>query len=357
MKRIRDAVKEKYITVGDEYLQLLDTPEMQNLRYVSQLGVVETVYPSATHSRFAHSLGVFDTVKRFIESLNIEDETVKRQLKLAGLLHDVGHGAFSHNIEVAEGVPHHETKSAEIIREFNERGLIRDEDVDPVIEFIQGEREPNIIAGDIDADRIDYLERDSHYTGISHGSIDADTIIQNARLENGEVVFDRIAVESIENLFLARKNMYRSVYFHPTVVCAEKMLSTAVEESLLTGDSTYMKNDRELHSKLINDSSEVTRELYNRVVNRNLYKEYENFHLPDEQDEFEVCKTQLEQSDLEWYEWFVVEHKPTTSNITINIDLDGDLVQYTDISSVDQNVLSDSYLPDVRIFITPEYTD
>jgi HD superfamily phosphohydrolase len=151
--------------------------------------------------------------------------------------------------------------------------------------------------------------------------------------------------------------MYRSVYFHPTVVCAEKMLSTAVEESSLDGDSTHMKNDRELHSKLITDSSEVTRDLYNRVVNRNLYKEYKNFHLPDEQDEFEACKTQLEQSDLEWYEWFVVEHKPTTSNITINIDLDGDLVQYTDISSVDQNVLADSYLPDVRIFIIPDYLD
>lgn len=350
MKRIRDAVKDKYIEISDEYLKLLDTAEMQNLRYVSQLGVVETVYPSATHSRFAHSIGVFDTVKRFIESLNIEEESLQRQLKIAGLLHDVGHGAFSHNIEVAEGVPNHEIKSAEIIRKFNERGLIRDEDVEPVIDFIQGERQPNIIAGDIDADRIDYLVRDSHYTGISHGSVDVDTIIQNARLEDGEVVFDKIAVESIENLFLARKNMYRSVYFHPTVVCAEKMLSTAVEESSLDGESTHMKNDRELHSKLLTDSSEVTQKLYSKVVNRELYKEYDNFNLPDDTQEFKACKKQLEQSGLEWYEWFVVEHKPTTPNIDIKIDLNGDLVQYTDISSVDQNVLSDSYLPDVRIF-------
>jgi HD superfamily phosphohydrolase len=357
MKRIRDPVKEKYIEIEDEYIDLLDTQEMQNLRYISQLGVVEKVYPSATHSRFAHSIGVFDTVKQFIKSLHIEDEAVQRQLKIAGLLHDVGHGAFSHNIEAAEGVPNHETKSIEIIQEFNTRGLIRDEDVEPVIEYIQGNRQPNIIANDIDADRIDYLQRDSHYTGISHGSIDADTIIQTASLSNGEIVFDKTAVEAIENLFLARKNMYQSVYFHPTVVCAEIMLATAIEESSLDPESIHTMNDRELHSKLITDSSLITQKLYNKLVNRQLYKEYDAFTLPEEKQELKNCKQQLESSNMEWYDWFIIQQKPTTSPTDIQIDIGNELVQYTNSSSIDPTIISNSYLPDVRIFINPDCLD
>ena len=348
MNRIRDTVRDKYIEVGDDMMELLETPEFQSLRYVSQLGVVSLVYPSANHTRFEHSLGVFDTVKRFIDSLDITDENLQRQLKIAGLLHDVGHGGYSHNIEGVDGAPNHEESTKKIIQDFNERGLIRDMDVIPVIEFVAGEREPNIIAGEIDADRIDYLTRDAYYTGINHG-IDADTIIQNAHILDEQIIYDVTAVEAIENLLVARKNMYRSVYYHPKILCAEQMLITAINNSSINPQSLHQYNDRTLHTRLLNDDNSVTVELYKRLVNRNLYKEYRACS----SGEHDSIIKQLLNSELEEHEWVVSEQKELFSDIDIMINNNDEIVKFTELSPVTQELLTTNYLSDNRIFTAP----
>lgn len=224
---------------GDRLLlDLINTREMQRLRRVKQMGVSEQVFPGADHSRFAHSLGVLHTARLFLDQLARwgppppEDERIC--VLCAALLHDVGHGPFSHVFELVTGHPH-EGYTRQIIRdpstEVHARLHAFDRTLpDRLAQFFDDDAEggylARIVSGQLDADRCDYLLRDSHATGTNYGSFDLTWMLAQLRPDPAGRRFylTRKGLAAAETYLFARYHMYRTVYFHKTSRAAEVML-------------------------------------------------------------------------------------------------------------------------------------
>ncbi|MFC7058580.1 HD domain-containing protein [Halovenus salina] len=280
MKNIRDPLY-GFITVNEMELDVISTPAVQRLRRVAHLGLSDAVYPSATHSRFEHSLGVMHLAGELAESLSFSEETVQAY-RLAGLLHDVGHPPFSHALEavIEERLGfEHERQSERIIRELDE---LYAPDAEFIIDIIHGNTAYDIVAGDIDADRLDYLQRDSQRTGFRNSSVDVQTIIKFAQAHDDRIVFDKKAVQAIEDMFSARLRLLKTVAGHHATRIAEAMLRQAVNDFLdtssYTAEDVLSWDDYQLHTRLLEyegyDSlpKNTNGGLYTRIANRNLYK-------------------------------------------------------------------------------------
>ncbi|MCK5548707.1 MAG: HD domain-containing protein [Thermoplasmata archaeon] len=252
-KIINDAV---YGTIRIEgvILELMETLELQRLNAIRQLGLTYLVFPGANHSRIEHSLGAYHTAHRIAKTIGLEDKD-RDIVCCAALLHDVGHGPFSHTLEVVIneilGVDHMEFTERIIMgeddnvsgderKEFSELKRIPDvleaHGISPkdVASLIRG-RESHLgdmVHGAMDVDQLDYLIRDSHYTGVAHGIIDIDRLIETTAVFKDQLVVDRKGLAAIEGLLVARALMYSSVYFHKTVRIAEMMMARAVEASV-----------------------------------------------------------------------------------------------------------------------------
>lgn len=276
---IKDAIH-GYIEFNKLEMKLLDTNVMQRLRDIKQLGFANLVYPSATHTRFEHSLGTFEVAKKFCDSLELNNDKAKK-IKIAGLLHDIGHGPFSHTseeiIEDRTGESHEATtvkkiKNTQIKDILAENGYRPEE----ITELITGQNKlSDIISGKIDADRIDYLQRDAHYTGVAHGTIESDTIIRSATMREGDLVFEKKGLLSLESLLVARYLMIPTIMIHHTSEIAEKMLQEAIKLALehdLDIEHLKLMKDRELISYLKDSELKSVRDLIQKVENRNLYK-------------------------------------------------------------------------------------
>ncbi len=267
---IQDALH-GYIQLEDEEESVVDRPEMQRLRRIQQLGLSSLVYPSATHTRFQHSLGVMHTAGKFADSLGINGDR-RKELRIAGLLHDSGHGPFSHASEVVaekNGFSHEEL-SCKVVDSLEDELLV---EAGRVKKIINGELEiGRVVAGDIDADRMDYLQRDSHATGVEYGQVDAATIIRLAEIDSRRLVFDYKGVQALESLLTARFHMLKSVYLHNACKIAEKMLERALENYVEDKNVEKMMkmDDYEAHVALKDFESDSG--LYSKVSNRRLYK-------------------------------------------------------------------------------------
>ncbi len=271
MTPIRDSLH-GYIELNKEEKRILDTAEMQRLRRIRQLGLSSLVYPSATHTRFQHSLGVMYLAGEFAESLEVNDER-RRELRLAGLLHDSGHGPFSHASEMLaerEGFSHEEL-SCEVAERLED---YYSADTDRIKKIIKGELEiGQVVAGDIDSDRMDYLLRDAHSSGLEHGNIDTETIIRLAQIDSRRLVFNHKAVQALESLFTARFHMIKSLYKHHASAIAEKMLQRSLKDFLNDNsiDRLMRMDDYEAHCQLLKSEGSSKR-IYERITNRKLYK-------------------------------------------------------------------------------------
>jgi HD superfamily phosphohydrolase len=280
VKNIRDPLY-GFITVNEMELDVISAPEVQRLRRVAHLGLSDAVYPSATHSRFEHSLGVMHLAGKLAESLSLPEET-RQAYRLAGLLHDVGHSPFSHALEevIEDRLGfEHERQSERIIRKLDE---LYAPDAEFVIDIIHGNTEYDIVAGDIDADRLDYLQRDSQRTGFRNSSVDVQTIVKFAQAHDDRIVFDKKAVQAIEDMFSARLRLMKTVAGHHATRIAEAMLRQAVDDFLdrtsYTAEDVLSWDDYQLHTRLLeyegNDTLPERTDggLYTRIANRNLYK-------------------------------------------------------------------------------------
>ncbi len=316
-----------YIELNSEEAAIVDRPEMQRLRRIQQLGLSSLVYPSATHTRFQHSLGVMHTAGKFADNLGINGER-KKELRLAGLLHDSGHGPFSHASEVVaerKGLSH-EDLSCKMIEKMEDRFSA---DTDRVKKIIKGDLEiGRVVAGDVDADRIDYLQRDAHATGVEYGNIDADTIIRMAQMDSRRVVFKEKAVPALESLLTARFHMMKSVYLHNTCVIAEKMLERALENYVREYNvETMMKmDDYEAHNKL--RDFEDGEGLYTKVSDRRLYKQA--LRLDQDSLTREKLEKFSDKSEKEFEEKIAAEAGLETEKVIVNLpmtpkDLDFDI--------------------------------
>lgn len=234
-KRVfRDAIHD-YIHVDHLIIwRLINSQEVQRLRRVKQLGGTYQVFQSAEHSRFVHSLGVYQVVRRMLETECLDDvlsDYDKLCVMCAGLLHDIGHGPFSHSFEgVFQG--NHEDMTVRIILEESEVHDILasvDESLPQDVASIIQHTHPNqiliqMVSSQLDADRMDYLLRDSYMTGTTYGKFDMSRILRTMRICDGKIVYKESGVQAIENYILARYHMYWQVYYHPTSRSYEQLL-------------------------------------------------------------------------------------------------------------------------------------
>lgn len=217
------------------FWQLINTREIQRLRRIKQLGGTFQVYQSAEHSRFTHSLGVYEIVRRMIEETEIKQYLSDYDMATvlcAGLCHDLGHGPYSHSFEQVFQT-HHETITVDIIlgdTEVNQVLTRYHPDLPKDVAKVIEKKHPNkvlvqMVSSQIDADRMDYLLRDSYFSGTTYGQFDLARILRTLRLVDHQIVYKNSGVQAIENYILARYHMYWQVYYHPTARSFEQLLS------------------------------------------------------------------------------------------------------------------------------------
>lgn len=220
-------------------LEIIAHPWFQRLRYVKQLGVTDVVYPGAVHTRFQHALGSMHLMSRALALLaekGIPISAGEREASLmAILLHDLGHGPYSHALE--EEILHeagHESVSYLLIQELNKQFAGELELATRI--FRNSYERPffhQLISSQLDIDRLDYLARDSFYTGVQEGKIGLDRILMQMNIVDEKLVIDEKGIYSIENFLTARRLMYWQVYLHKTAVSAERMLINVVRRARL----------------------------------------------------------------------------------------------------------------------------
>ncbi|MBC7080747.1 MAG: HD domain-containing protein [Thermoplasmatales archaeon] len=274
VKFIRDSLYGN-IKVSGAILELLETPELQRLHGIKQLGFTYLVYPGANHTRLEHSLGTSFIASKICEALDIKNEGIV----VASLLHDVGHGPFSHTLEAIlheRTGKNHVDIGKEIILGKISNGVaeVLDKhgiDKEEIVKILDGKKgyHSEIIHGPLDADQIDYLMRDAYYTGVAYGVIDSDRLIQTMKLYDGKIVFEKKGISALESLLVARALMYSSVYLHKTVRIAELMLVKAIKKA---SDFNFsLLTDCELIEKLKSEG-EFQRDIVNRLKYRKLFK-------------------------------------------------------------------------------------
>mgnify|MGYP003692813905 CR=1 FL=1 len=230
LKIINDPVH-GFIKIPHEILfDIIEHPFFQRLRRISQTGLLNLIFPGATHTRFHHAIGAMHLMFTAIETLKLKGVSISKEEEksalLAILLHDVGHGPFSHALEsMFMDDWHHERLSLLLMNKLNEEFS---GELTTAIEMFQGKYHRKffnqLISSQLDVDRLDYLKRDSFYTGVSEGNINTQRIISMMNVSNDELVVDAKGVYSIENYLTARMFMYWQVYYHKTAALSEYML-------------------------------------------------------------------------------------------------------------------------------------
>ncbi len=222
---------------GDFVFDLIQHPWIQRLRNIKQLGLTSYVFPGATHSRFQHCLGALHLMDMALQTLKSKGVSISAEEEeaafIAILLHDIGHGPFSHALEesIIRGITHEELSLLLMQRlnmEFGGR-------LDLAIEIFTGSYERKffheLIAGQADVDRLDYLRRDSFYTGVIEGSVGSDRIIRMLNVADERLVIEEKGIYSLEKLLIARRLMYWQVYMHKTVISSENLLVNTLKRA------------------------------------------------------------------------------------------------------------------------------
>lgn len=290
---------------------IIEHPSFQRLRRVSQMGFSNLVYPGANHTRFHHALGCLHLMQKAINVLRVKGINISKEeenaLCIAILLHDIGHGPFSHALEhsIVTGITHEEI-SLKYMKQLNKEFEGK---LDLAIEIFTGKYHrlflQQLISSQLDIDRLDYLKRDSFYTGVAEGNISSDRLIAMMNVVDDELVIEKKGIYSVEKFLIARRLMYWQVYLHKTSLGAEYMLvkvlkrakelaeknidlfcSSSLHHFLYnkTNQDNFDTSTLDLFSKLddydllsaikewTNHSDKIISNLSNMIVNRNLLK-------------------------------------------------------------------------------------
>lgn len=237
LKIINDPVH-GFVKIPYEILfDVIEHRYFQRLRRISQTGLLNLIFPGATHTRFHHAIGAMHLMFTALETLKLKgvkiSEDEEKSAMLAILLHDIGHGPFSHALEsMLMDNWHHEKLSLLLMEKLNEEF---NHQLSTAIEMFRGKYHRKffnqLISSQLDVDRLDYLKRDSFYTGVSEGNINTQRIISMMNVANDELVIDAKGIYSIENFLTARMFMYWQVYYHKTAALAEFLLVKILERA------------------------------------------------------------------------------------------------------------------------------
>ncbi|WP_048075535.1 HD domain-containing protein [Haloquadratum walsbyi] len=279
MTTIKDGVHD-HIEIQGITAELLDTPLIQRLRRVTQLGTVHLVYPAASHTRFEHSIGVYYLMNRALSHLGLDGPQAER-LRAAAVLHDVGHSPYSHNLEPV--IHRHTDKYHDDVINLLIDSVVGDtlsehgHDPERIAALIRGDgKYGQLISGELDVDRMDYLVRDAHHTGVPYGTIDHERLIRALTFVDGELALAAGNVQTAESLLLARALMNPTVYRHHVARISKTMLRRAAERLIIvdsvaiTASQLRRMDDHDLYAAL--RSTEQTSQIASRLDTRNLYK-------------------------------------------------------------------------------------
>lgn len=348
MSFIRDSIHGN-LEINDYEKKIIDTVEVQRLRRIKQLGFTYLTYPGANHSRFEHSLGTMFLSSRLADSLNL-DEYQKQIVRISALLHDIGHAPFSHVSEPLLDEPH-EDYVLKIIKNSKLNDILDEKfEIKKIDDIIHGKGKLGpMISGDLDMDRMDYLIRDSHYTGVAYGKIDVERILTNLKLEK-RLILDFKGVQAAEFALVARYFMYPTVYQHHTTRIANAMARRAFKEAIdldiINIEDMYKFDDNDLISLLRKTDDDFITDFMFRLDNRRLLKNASSIGLSEFEtpgDIFKIDDKKLKKAEKEISEDYGVEEGyvlidkpqyPQFDEMNTSVSYKDELYNLNDISDI-----------------------
>ncbi len=372
------SVKKKFIrdsVYGDISLnqfeeQVMDMPQFQRLRRIKQLGLISLIYPGANHTRFEHSIGTMNLGSKLATELDLNDDEIEL-IRISALLHDIGHGPFSH---VSEGVlsVKHEKLTEYVVKETSMRDLLEEKfDVNDIVDIVNGKGYLGpIVSGELDVDRMDYLLRDSHNTGVAYGVIDYERIISNLKLEDG-LILDIKGVQAAEGALVSRYFMYPSVYHHHTTRIVNSMfrrsLKKVIDEDIIDEKDIYKYDDSDIISTFRNCENKYANDIMNKLDSRKLLKRVktirlDNFKNPEKMYKIEQSALRKAEQEIgedynidKDYVFINIAEYPRFDEMKTQVDLDGKLYPLTEISNIIGALSKARFnIPDISVYVEKE---
>ncbi|KZX17824.1 HD domain protein [Methanobrevibacter cuticularis] len=365
---IKDSVHGN-ISLNEFEVKVMDFPQIQRLRRIKQLGFISLIYPGANHSRFEHSIGTMYLGSKLAEYLELSDYE-KRLVRISAMLHDAGHGPFSHVSEAVLDVKH-EVLTSKVIKNTTLNDVLEEEfDTNEIVDIITGKGPFGpIVSGELDVDRMDYLLRDSHYTGVAYGIIDVDRIINSLKL-NQYLILDIKGVQAAERALVARYQMYPSVYQHHTTRIVNAMfrrcLKRMINNKIVNSEDMYKYDDTDIIAICRNGEGFV-KDIMDRIDNRNLLKsicstrlnEFENpqdiFKIPKK--DLIKCEEDISEAtgiDKDYIILNIPEY-PSFDEMKTQVALDNELYHLSEISSIVGALRTARFnYPDICVYVPKE---
>ena len=367
-KFIRDSVYGD-IRLNEIEVEVMDNPQFQRLRRIKQLGLISLIYPGANHTRFEHSIGTMHIASKLADKLDLNQED-KELVRISALLHDIGHGPFSHVSEGVLSFPHEELTKY-VIKNTAIRDIVEKKfDINKIIEIINGEGKFGpIVSGELDADRMDYLLRDSHYTGVAYGIIDYERIISNLNL-NKHLSLDIKGVQAAEGALVSRYFMYPSVYQHHTTRIVNSMfrrgLKKLIDSGVINENDMYKYDDADIIG-IFRNSEGYPKEIMERLDNRNIFKRVktirlDNFKTPEKLYKIENKELRKAEEEIAMdydidkdYVILNIAEYPRFDEMKTEVSVDGKLYPLTEISNIIAALSKARFnIPDISLYVPEE---
>ncbi len=368
-KFIRDSVYGD-IRLSKFEVEIMDMPQFQRLRRIKQLGLISLIYPGATHTRFEHCIGTMNLGSKLAEELDLSDYDIEL-IRASGLLHDIGHGPFSHVSEGVLSVPHEEL-SKYVITKTSMKDLLEEKfDVNRIVDIINGKGHLGpIISGELDVDRMDYLLRDSHNTGVSYGKIDYERLITNLKLEDG-LILDIKGVQAAEGALVSRYFMYPSVYQHHTTRIVNSMfrraLKKTIDEGIIDEKSMYKYDDTDIIAIFRSCGNEYANDIMNRLDNRIIPKRVksirlDNFKYPEKMYKIESSELRKAEEEIaedfgldKDYVFINIAEYPRFDEMKTQVSVEDKLFPLTEISNIIGALSKARFnIPDISVYVPEE---
>lgn len=365
-KFIRDSVYGD-INLNKFEVSIMDMPQFQRLRRIKQLGLISLIYPGANHTRFEHSIGTMNLGSKLAEELELEKDEIEL-IRTSALLHDIGHGPFSHVSEGVLSVPH-EKLTEYVIKNTSMKDLLEEKfDVNEIVDIINGRGHLGpIVSGELDVDRMDYLLRDSHNTGVAYGVIDYERIISNLKLENG-LILDIKGVQAAEGALVSRYFMYPSVYQHHTTRVVNSMfrraLKRTIDEKIIDENDIYKYDDNDMISIFRHCDNPFVNDIMNRLDTRRIMKRVktirlDNFKFPEKM--YKINQDTLRKAEAEIaedygldkdYVYINIAEYPRFDEMKTQVNVDGRLYPLTKISNIIGALSKARFnIPDISVYV------
>ena len=293
-KYIKDNI---YGFIKTDLIKIIDNPIFQRLRYIKQNGFCYLIYPCANHTRFEHSLGCFYLTNEAMTKMKDLNKDEREKLRICSLIHDIGHGPFSHISEETLGL-NHEKQLFKLLKQILEDTNYSESEIKKVFKS----EKFDLVSGDFGTDRLDYLLRDSHNTGVSYGLIDWQLLIKEIKYIDRKYAFNKKIESSLDNIILARHFMFSNVYAHKTAIKTDEMFKEAIKELLnyFNKNEIFFMNDYELMYNMKKFNIKIFEDILNRRFWRDVFSCSKIEEIPEKyfSDEYIIAKKKIWKTKL-----------------------------------------------------------